>query len=61
MTHRESERCSKHNDDVEIVMGNTGVRPCERKKREQKGKRYVAVRILVTEAFSLQKPPDPPA
>ena len=25
ITHKESKRCSKHNDDVEIVVGNTGV------------------------------------
>ena len=39
MTHKESEEFSKHNDDVEIVVGKTGVRPCEREKREQKGKK----------------------
>ena len=39
MTHKESEEFSKHNDDVEIVVGKTGVRPCECEKREQKGKK----------------------
>ena len=38
MTHKESEEFSKHNDDVEIVVGKTGVRPCEREKRGQKEK-----------------------
>ena len=48
MTHKESEEFSKHNDDVEIVVGKTGVRPCEREKRGQKGKRCVGTRMLVT-------------
>ena len=48
MTHKESKRCSKHNDNVEIIVGNTGVRPCECEKRGQKGKRYTGVRMLVT-------------
>ena len=39
MTHKESEEFGKHNDDVEIVVGKAGVRPCEREKREQKGKK----------------------
>ena len=38
MTHKESERCSKHNDDVEIVVGKTGVRPWEREKRDKREK-----------------------
>ena len=49
MTHKESEEFSKHNDDVEIVVGKTGVRPCEREKRGQKGKRCVGARMLVTD------------
>ena len=48
MTHKESEEFSKHNDDVEIVVGKTGVRPCEHEKRGQKGKRCVGTRMLVT-------------
>ena len=51
MTHKESEEFGKHNDDVEIVVGKTGVRPCEREKREQKGKRCVGTRMLVTAAL----------
>ena len=39
MTHKESEEFSKYNDDVEIIVGKTGVRPCECEKREQKGKK----------------------
>ena len=39
MTHKESERCSKHNDDVETIVGKTGVRPCEHEKRGQKRKK----------------------
>ena len=35
MTHKESEEFGKHNDDVEIVVGKTGVRPCEREKRDK--------------------------
>ena len=38
MTHKESEEFSKHNDDVEIVVGKTGVRPCEREKRDKREK-----------------------
>ena len=48
MTHKESEEFSKHNDDVEIVVGKTGVWPCECKKKGQKRKRYVGTRMLVT-------------
>ena len=48
MTHKESEEFSKYNDDVEIVVGKTGVRPYECKKRGQKGKRCVGTRMLVT-------------
>ena len=55
MTHNESEEFSKHNDDVEIVVGKTGVRPCEREKRGQKGKRCVGTRMLVTLAARLHK------
>ena len=39
MTHKESERCSKHNDDVETVVEKTGVWPCEREKKGTKGKK----------------------
>ena len=48
MTHKESDRCSKHNDDVEIVVGSTRVRPYKHEKWEQKGKRYTRTRMLVT-------------
>ena len=48
MTHKESEEFSKHNDDVEIVVGKTGVRPCEREKRDKREKRCVGTRMLVT-------------
>ena len=48
MTHKESEEFSKHNDDVEIVVGKTGVRPCKHEKRGQKGKRCVGTGMLVT-------------
>ena len=48
MTHKESEEFGKHNDDVEIIVEKTGVWPCEREKKGQKGKRYVGTRMLVT-------------
>ena len=47
MTHKESERCSKHNNDVEIVVRKTEVWLCEHEKKGQKGKRYVGMRMLV--------------
>ena len=41
MTHKESEEFGKHNDDVEIVVGKTGVRPCEREKKGTKREKDV--------------------
>ena len=48
MTHKESEEFSKHNDDVEIIVGKTGVWPCERENKGQKGKRNAGTGMLVT-------------
>ena len=48
MTHKELKRCSKHNNNVEIVVGKTGVWPCECEKKGQKEKRYMGMRMLVT-------------
>ena len=38
MTHKESERCSKHNDDVETVVGKQGSGPGSARKGDKKEK-----------------------
>ena len=38
MTHKESERCSKHNDDVETVVGKQGSGPGSARKGDKREK-----------------------
>ena len=38
MTHKESERCSKHNDDVETVVGKQGSGPGSTRKGDKREK-----------------------
>ena len=48
MTHKESERCSKHNDDVETVVGKQGSGPGSARKGNKRGKRCAGTRMVVT-------------